>query len=86
MMMRKAAKSSLGSGDEARRSEAALGGDSVAWPSIFLPQEAVRGRVPGPGESGAGAGIVSGSRSLAGACVEGGRAGRISSLWCWLPG
>lgn len=41
MMMRKAAKSSLGSGDEARRSEAALGGDSVAWPSIFLPQEAV---------------------------------------------
>lgn len=42
--------------------------------------------MPGPGESGAGAGIVSGSRSLAGACVEGGRAGRISSLWCWLPG
>lgn len=60
-------------------------------PNGFLLWELIRGRVPAPGEAGDGAGIVSGSRSPgcgspSGACVEGGRAGRISSLQPWLPG
>lgn len=60
-------------------------------PNGFLLWEVVRGRVPALGEAGDGASIVSGSRSRGcgspgGACVEAGRASRISSLRCWLPG
>lgn len=61
-------------------------------PNSFLLWEVVRGRVPVPGSQGTGRVLSLGAAAPAvalpvgGACVEGGRAGRISSLRCWLPG
>lgn len=72
---------------------AGLPWEEMMWrgPNGFLLWEVVRGRVPAPGEAGDGADVVSGScspgcGSPGGACVEGGRDGRISSLRRWLPG
>lgn len=67
--------------------------EAMSWgPNGFLLWEVVRGRVPALGPQGTcrvlslGAAAPAVALPVGGACVEGGRAGRISSLRRWLPG